>query len=66
MESKPTLRPDLREVVKDILALRNFAKLDGYFKTHKSQRALLEKLNAQDLATVTRAIADAEAANVAQ
>lgn len=60
MNSTLTLRSELQEVVRDILSLRAFTRQDGKFCTHKSQRALLARLNPQDLASVTRAIAEAE------
>ena len=56
----PQLRPELQEVVADVLALRAMARND-HFVTHKAQRELLGKLNAQDLAVVARALAEAEA-----
>ena len=60
-----TLRPDLQEIVKDILALRAMAKKD-HFLTHRSQRKILARLNAKDLAVVARAISDAERTQVHQ
>ena len=53
------LRPDLQEVVADILALKKLEKNERFI-THKAQREILSRLNASDLATVARAIADAE------
>lgn len=53
------LRPDLQEVVKDILALKALEKNERFI-THKAQRDLLGKLNPQDLAAVARAIAEAQ------
>ena len=53
------LRPDLQEVVADILALKKMEKNDKFI-THKAQREILNKLNAIDLAAVARAIADSE------
>ena len=50
------LSPHLQEVVKDILALKAIEKSER-FLTHKSQRELLQHLNAQDLATVARILA---------
>jgi hypothetical protein len=54
------LRADLQEVVADIIALKKM-QVEQHFVTHKSQRELLGKLNAQDLALVARALAEAEA-----
>ena len=53
------LRPDLQEVVADILALKAMTKNERFI-THKAQREILGKLNASDLAVVARAIAEAE------
>lgn len=53
------LRPDLQEVVADILALKKLEKNERFI-THKAQREILNKLNSADLAAVARAIADAE------
>ena len=52
-------RPDLQEVLADVLALREMSRVD-HMLTHKSQREILARLNAQDLATVARAISEAE------
>jgi hypothetical protein len=60
MNQPRQLRPDLQEAVADILALRAMARND-HFLTHKAQRDILGKLNAQDLALVARALAAAEA-----
>jgi hypothetical protein len=54
------LRDDLLEMVADVLALRAMTRND-HFITHKAQRELLGKLNAQDLALVARALDAAEA-----
>lgn len=59
METQQELRPDLHEVVQEILALRAFSKTDHFF-THKAQRKILARLNAKDLAAVVRAIQEAE------
>ncbi|HEY6766531.1 MAG TPA: hypothetical protein VI386_17365 [Candidatus Sulfotelmatobacter sp.] len=59
MSTQQTLRPDLQEVVKDVLALKAMAKKDN-FLTHRSQRAILNRLNAKDLAAVARVIAEAD------
>ena len=67
MNPKPALRSDLAEVVKDILVLRAFTRQEGgMFKTHKSQRMLLQRLNPQDLAMVLRALDEAERSAVQQ
>jgi hypothetical protein len=50
------LSPHLQEVVKDIMALKAI-EASEHFLTHKSQRELLQHLNAQDLATVARILA---------
>jgi hypothetical protein len=56
-----TLRPDLIEVLKDVLALRNYTRQNGgQFKTHKSERALLAPLNPRDLADVLRHLDEIE------
>ena len=58
-ESKPKqLRPDLQEIVNDMLALRALAK--SGILTHYSQRDLLKPLNSRDMANVARAIETAE------
>jgi hypothetical protein len=49
------LRPDLQEVVKDILALRAL-KRNEHYVTHRAQRDLLNQLNPRDLADVARAL----------
>ena len=59
MSQPNALRPDLQEVVADILALKKMEKNERFI-THKAQREILGKLNASDLAAVARAIADAE------
>lgn len=53
------LRPDLLEVVADILALKKLEKNERFI-THKAQREILNRLNASDLATVARAISESE------
>ena len=53
------LRPDLQEVVADIVALKAMTK-NEHFITHKAQREILSKLNPSDLAAVARAIAEEE------
>jgi hypothetical protein len=52
-------RPDLQEVVENVLALRSMA-LNGHFATHHSQREILGRLCPDDLACVARALAQAE------
>lgn len=59
MNTPKQLRPDLQEVVADILALKKLEKNERFI-THKAQRELLGKLNASDLASVARAISEAE------
>jgi len=59
MNQPKQLRPDLQEVVADILALKAMEKNERFI-THKAQREILGKLNASDLAAVARAIADAD------
>ena len=59
MNQPKQLRPDLQEVVADILALKAMERNERFI-THKAQREILGKLNADDLAAVARAIADAE------
>jgi 3-methyladenine DNA glycosylase AlkC len=60
MNQPKQLRPDLQEVVADILALKAMEKNERFI-THKAQREILNKLNASDLASVARAIAEADA-----
>jgi len=59
--ARPTLqdRPDLQEIVNDILALKALAK-DSLFLTHKTQREILNKLKPYELAIVARAVSDAQ------
>lgn len=52
------LRPELEEIVRDLLALKQMAK-DGIL-THHSRRELVKHLNARDLADVARAVTLAE------
>jgi len=54
------LRPELQEVVDNIMALRRMA-MNDHFSTHRSQRDLLAKLNSEDLAMVARALEAEEA-----
>jgi hypothetical protein len=61
-EPKPRLedtRPDLQEIIGDLLALRMMAK-DGVVLTHNSQRDLVKHLNAKELAAVARGVSLAE------
>jgi len=59
MNQPKQLRPDLQEVVADILALKAMERNERFI-THKAQREILNKLNADDLAAVARAIAAAD------
>lgn len=59
MNQPKQLRPELQEVVADILALKAMARND-HFITHKAQREILSKLNPNDLAAVARSISEAE------
>jgi hypothetical protein len=59
MNQPKQLRPDLQEVVADILALKALAKND-HFITNKAQREILSKLTPSDLAAVARSISEAE------
>lgn len=52
-------RPDLQDVVRDVLALRKMTKLDN-FMTHKTQRAILSYLTPLELVAVARALEEAE------
>jgi hypothetical protein len=52
-------RPDLQEVVENVLALRSMA-FNGHFATHRSQRDILGRLCPDDLACVARALKKAE------
>jgi hypothetical protein len=54
MNQAKQLRPELEEIVRDLLALKAMAK-DGIL-THHSQRELVKNLNARDLADVARAV----------
>ena len=51
-------RPDLQEIVKDLVALKQMAK-DGIL-THKSQRDLVKDLTSKEMAVVARAVSSAE------
>jgi hypothetical protein len=61
-DNRPNLkdRPDLQELVADILALRQLTKAQD-FVTKRSQNTLLAKLSPQDLALVWRAVLSTEA-----
>jgi hypothetical protein len=58
MNTTKQLRPDLQEIVNDLLALKQMAK-DGIL-THHSQRELVKGLNARDLADVAKAVSQEE------
>ena len=58
MNQPKQLRPDLQEIVNDLLALKAMAK-DGIL-THHSQRELVKQLSARDMADVSRAVSLAE------
>lgn len=58
MNQQRMLRPDLQEIVDDLLALKAMAK-DGIL-THHSQRELVKNLTARDMADVARAVSSAE------
>jgi hypothetical protein len=51
-------RPDLQEIINDLLALKLMAK-DGIL-THRSQQELVKGLTPKELAAVARAVALAE------
>jgi len=51
-------RPDLQEIISDLLALKMMAR-DG-IQTHHSQRELVKHLNAKELAAVARGVSLAE------
>ena len=61
MSSTKTARPELDDIVQDILALRTLSVREN-FVTSRAQRDILKKLNSEDLAYVARAIAEAEKA----
>ena len=52
IETKTTIRPELKEVVEKVRALRDLTKTTG-FQTSRSIGALLGKLNPEDLALVS-------------
>ena len=52
---RPDLRPDLQAIADKILALRKMTKESG-FQTGRSQSELLNRLNADDLAAVAKAV----------
>jgi hypothetical protein len=54
MTQPKQLKPELEEIVRDLIALREMAK-DGIL-THHSQRELVRHLNPRDLADVARAV----------
>ena len=59
MSQAKQLKPELQELVADLIALRAMAK-DGTVMTHHSQRELVKHLSPRDLADVARAVQDAE------
>jgi len=58
-EEPKQLRPQLQEIVSDLLALKTMAK-DGTIMTHHSQRELVKHLSPRDLADVARAVSETE------
>ena len=60
-QSPKQLRPELQELVNDLLALKAMAK--GGILTHHSQRELVKHLSPRDLADVARAVSEAEKRN---
>jgi len=58
MNQPKQLKPDLQEIVNDLLALKAMAK--GGILTHHSQRELVKHLSPRDLADVARAVSEAE------
>jgi len=54
MDQPKQLRPELEDIVHDLLALREMAKTG--ILTHHSQRELVKRLNARDMADVARAV----------
>ena len=58
MNQPKQLKPELQEIVNDLLALKAMAK-DGIL-THHSQRELVKHLSPRDLADVARAVAESE------
>ncbi len=52
-------RPDLQEIINDLLVLKMMAR-DGVVLTHNSQRKLIEHLSPKELAAVARGVALAE------
>jgi hypothetical protein len=59
MSSTKAARPELDDMVQDILALKSLSVKEN-FVTSRAQRDILKKLNSEDLVYVARAIADAE------
>jgi|GEM_PF-4735073 len=55
----PPLRPELQEIVEEILDLRALTATTGYM-TFKSQKVLLDKLSIKDQAAVGRALKEKE------
>ena len=58
MNQPKQLKPELQEIVNDLLALKAMAR-DGIL-THHSQRELVKHLSPRDLADVARAVSDTE------
>ena len=58
MNQPKQLKAELQEIVSDLLALREMAKTG--ILTHRSQRELVKHLSAQDMASVSRAVSEAE------
>jgi hypothetical protein len=56
--SNSALRPDLQEIVRDLLGLKALEKNERFI-THKAQREILSKLNPADLTAVARALFEA-------
>jgi hypothetical protein len=58
MNQPKQLKPELQEIVSDLLALREMAKTG--ILTHRSQRELVKHLCPRDMADVSRAVSEAE------
>jgi hypothetical protein len=58
MNQSKQLKPELQEIVNDLLALKAMAK-DGIL-THHSQRELVKGLSPRDMADVARTVFEAE------
>ena len=59
MSPPKQLKQELQAVVDDILALKALEKNERFI-THKAQREILNRLNPDDLASVARALAEAD------